>query len=635
MRARHIGGAGTFNLDALGNRIDRDSGDYFGNDPNFEDVYTVNDENEYTAIQNNNPPPAGTFNPVYDNNGNMELFQSVPGRGARAGLRSTVDAEYDAYSRPYYMEVTETGGLNEDYRYGPTGLLFQFMKSGTTITEGRRYVYDGSRIVAEYVFEDDQSLNDPAPTMRLDRTHIHGALGEPVHCAVDGNGDRDLQDNRNHLQWDDYPSGPAPADRLPIDFEWYYAPSHQNGAIYALLVEDPEEEPPAGTFSRMSGGEEEPPGTGVEPAWYASLTPFTMTPPVGDPTPSTKVLEYYIYSPDTTQFSPPYQETSPSSAHGRESTPWTLADNNSRDLANRVVVGDYAYRPAHTDSKWRFAIASPATRSIVAAAPRAAAPSAHSSASTTVAALLFPPVMRGPQVAPAPFVSDTISILGVIIVVIVIATCAGCDSGGGGGNGGAPAPAQSPAPAAPAAESGPCPDGIKRVDLVVYDSGFDEGAAVAVTAAQSNGATSKGVTTVGELMRALRVGKCECIRNVLIISHGQHEKGGVKIGDELIDDSRANWAGSLGSIVKQEKCKGDCSITLLGCETANQAIAVQRMQKESGCKVIGTTEKIVFDENTGDWYPLGASKSSKDSVFKVVGGGSTTMSGRYGPYFRK
>jgi hypothetical protein len=92
MRARHIGGAGTFNLDALGNRIDRDSGDYFGNDPNFEDVYTVNDENEYTAIQNNNPPPAGTFNPVYDNNGNMELFPVGagawrPGRFAFDGRR--------------------------------------------------------------------------------------------------------------------------------------------------------------------------------------------------------------------------------------------------------------------------------------------------------------------------------------------------------------------------------------------------------------------------------------------------------------------------------------------------------------------------------------------------------------------
>jgi hypothetical protein len=133
----------------------------------------------------NAPPPSATFNPVYDNNGSMTLFQSVPGRGARAGLRSTVDAEYDAYNRPYYMEVTETGGLNEDYRYGPTGLLFQFMQALSFITEGRRYVYDGGRIVAEYVFTEDALVTVLNPPMRLDRTHVHGVLGETGQTTDD------------------------------------------------------------------------------------------------------------------------------------------------------------------------------------------------------------------------------------------------------------------------------------------------------------------------------------------------------------------------------------------------------------------------------------------------------------------
>jgi hypothetical protein len=34
------------------------------------------------------------------------------------------------------MQVIEPGGLNEDYRYGPTGLLFQFIKTLSFITEG-------------------------------------------------------------------------------------------------------------------------------------------------------------------------------------------------------------------------------------------------------------------------------------------------------------------------------------------------------------------------------------------------------------------------------------------------------------------------------------------------------------------
>jgi hypothetical protein len=341
------GSTGTFNLDALGNREDRDSGDYFGNDPNFVDDYTVNDENEYTAIQNNAPPPTGTLNPVYDNNGNMQTFQSVPGRGSRAGLRSTVNAVYDAYNRPYHMDVIEPGGLNEDYRYGPTGLLFQFMETMAFITEGRRYIYDGGRIVAEYVFDDDVLVTDPNPPMRLDRTHIHG---EPVRCAVDGNGDRDLQDNRNHLQWDDYPSGPAPADRLPIDFEWYYAPSHANGAIYALIVEDEEEAPGGPT---MRSAETTPKRT--PPSWYTTLSPFTTSTTrtrgattLTTTTNNTKVLEYYIYSPDTIQVSPPYQEVSPSLATGEESTPWTLADNNNRDQAQRLVDGAYARYTSQT-----------------------------------------------------------------------------------------------------------------------------------------------------------------------------------------------------------------------------------------------------------------------------------------------
>jgi len=124
----------------------------------------------------------------------------------------------------------------------------------------------------------------------------------------------------------------------------------------------------------------------------------------------------------------------------------------------------------------------------------------------------------------------------------------------------------------------------------------------------------RGATTIEEILYNLDkgVGYCECVEKLTLFYHASghggfragERTGEVEAPDHVTTDLRADGthddstAGAFGKAIKGVMCKPKCTINVMSCGGAGEALSV--IARETGCAVTGATDLI--SSWSGWWF---------------------------------
>ena len=210
----------TYTYDDNNNRTAASVGDPFNAHPNTLDSYANNAANEYTQLTRD----GASLNPAYDRAGNMTVIPTRPVTGIENQPDVTATARWDAANCLFDID-TQTANGTQHHRYDPFRRRIAVIDSLTDIQGSRRFIYDGSSVCEERLFNSGATLAN-APS-RLERVYIEGPRSnEHLLAAIDRNGDGQLGGTNSKNQRD-----------VDADQEYYYL-SNRHGSTMAVLDAD-------------------------------------------------------------------------------------------------------------------------------------------------------------------------------------------------------------------------------------------------------------------------------------------------------------------------------------------------------------------------------------------------------------